>query len=933
MKEKTGYIIPHTHWDREWRYPIWENRLYLVDMLDELIDTLEKNPDYKSFLFDGQVIGMKDYLEVRPQQEQKIKDFIKEGRIAIGPWYTLPDLYPVSGESIVRNLLKGTRQAQKLGKCMNIGYESFGWGQPSQIPQIYKGFDIDTVIVSKNVDKTRAPKSEFKWTGVDGTSVFATRLGDDARANFFMNGYIHIMNGKPYKSDDYNFNMGHDGQVYHQSDCDSYTNDFFKIENTEKVHPEFIREAVTKAWNGMNDSRLSDNRAMMDGTDSTTGQPQLMELLKAINAEFDEINFKSSSLEEYVDLLKSKLKLDDMNEIIGEMRDGPTTSLSGNALMTRPHIKTLNKKLQNLLFNGAEPLSAINLMLGEKYDSDFLDIAINYMLLSHAHDSINGVTQDKTVDDVLYRLNQGLEIAGVIYNRACQNIIKNIDLSSFDKEDILLVTFNPHPKPRNEVMKCYIDTPQAKNIWEFSIEDCDGTSCEVQNISRTEVTSPVAHLHSRPFPYYSDRHCVVFETGEIPAGGYKVFKLVKPVDFSRKTEFWAKTRTTNGMEIASSPTHMENEFITVDINANGSVRVNDKATGNSYDGLNLFESTGDVGDYWMYYPPYNNQTYTSKGSHAEIFLMENGNLQATVGVKITMELPAFGYRPDNYLRGKSERSAEKKQLIINSFYTLKKSENKLLVKTEIDNNCKDHRMSVIFETGVHTDKVDAQGHFTVDKRNALPLKDKNGYYYNELATQPMQSFVSISDEQKPFGILTDCLGEYEAKQDNAGTLSLTLFRAVKNIICTEWRSAGVFPTQDGGQIQQVLSYNYAICPCAKGDLLTAAEQFNTPLKLAQTCIANENRGKLPPKHSFYEVEGKLGVSSIKKAEDSNSIIVRLYNPYAQEVEGTFEMERMLRAFETNLNEKRIGELAVKDGKIKLIVPANKIITIEIEVKA
>lgn len=127
MKKSKGYIIPHTHWDREWRYPIWENRMYLVDMLDELIETLEKNPEYKSFLFDGQVVGIEDYLQVRPEKKETLCRLIAEGRIAVGPWYTLPDLYPISGESMVRNLLKGRREAEKLGKCMEIGYESFGW--------------------------------------------------------------------------------------------------------------------------------------------------------------------------------------------------------------------------------------------------------------------------------------------------------------------------------------------------------------------------------------------------------------------------------------------------------------------------------------------------------------------------------------------------------------------------------------------------------------------------------------------------------------------------------------------------------------------------------------------------------------------------------------------------------------------------------------
>ena len=252
-KKKTGYVIPHTHWDREWRYPIWENRMYLRDLIEELLDTLENNEEYKSFLLDGQVVAALDFLEVCPEEKDRLKKMIQNNRIQIGPWYTLPDLYPVSGESIIRNLLKGKEECEKLGGYLKIGYESFGWGQPSQLPQIYQGLDIDTVIISKNVDKTRAPKSEFRWIGADGTEVLATRLGDDARANFFMNAYLQIMTGKAYKTEEYEYQYGVDGQIYHQADDKQYIQDYFRIENTSYIHKEEVKNAVEKAWHGMRD--------------------------------------------------------------------------------------------------------------------------------------------------------------------------------------------------------------------------------------------------------------------------------------------------------------------------------------------------------------------------------------------------------------------------------------------------------------------------------------------------------------------------------------------------------------------------------------------------------------------------------------------------------------------------------------------------------
>ena len=167
--------------------------------------------------------------------------------------------------------------------------------------------------------------------------------------------------------------------------------------------------------------------------------------------------------------------------------------------MTRPYLKTLNKAVQNKLFGMAEPVSAVNMILGGEYEEHFLDKAVDYMLLSQPHDSINGVTQDKTANDVVYRLSQAEELAYTVYMRGLQNIVRKIDLSAYDKDDMIFVVFNPTAKPRQEVLEVVLDTPQDKNIWEFGIEDSKGNVRELQFKNRTEHISPVVHLQSRPF--------------------------------------------------------------------------------------------------------------------------------------------------------------------------------------------------------------------------------------------------------------------------------------------------------------------------------------------------------------------------------------------------------------------------------------------------
>ena len=75
------------------------------------------------------------------------------------------------------------------------------------------------------------------------------------------------------------------------------------------------------------------------------------------------------------------------------------------------------------------------------------------------------------------------------------------------------------------------------------------------------------------------------------------------------------------------------------------------------------------------------------------------------------------------------------------------------------------------------------------------------------------------------------------------------------------------------------------------------------------------------------------VSALKKAEDRESYILRLYNPTKDTLKGRVKMAAAVKkAYLTNLNEQRESELTVADeNTIFLDVATNKIVTLEIEV--
>src|SRR5438876_2854305 len=144
------HLVPHTHWDREWYEPFQVFRIRLVELVDDLLDSME--PDERlAFTLDGQVATVDDYPEVRPEGRPRIERLIAEGRRAIGPWQILMDEFLVSGETIVRNLELGWSRAEGLGRAMPVGYLPDMFGHVAQMPQILRRAGIGRAVVWRGV--------------------------------------------------------------------------------------------------------------------------------------------------------------------------------------------------------------------------------------------------------------------------------------------------------------------------------------------------------------------------------------------------------------------------------------------------------------------------------------------------------------------------------------------------------------------------------------------------------------------------------------------------------------------------------------------------------------------------------------------------------------------------------------------------------------
>ena len=935
-KSKTAYIVPHTHWDREWRYPIWKNRVLLVEFMEELLATLDSDPDYHGFLLDGQVAPIEDYLEVAPHDRERVIKHIRDGRIAIGPWYTLPDLYPLDGECLVRNLLTGTRIARQYGEPMMVGYNSFGWGQTAQFPQIYAGFGVDFIVCAKKVSKERAPESEFMWEAPDGTQVLSTRLGEHARANFYFHAFLYSKYGVNCMDSEFKYSPGLTGAAMHDARVDRAEDDFFVIDPSRGFSAERLEKGADDAWRATDDTVMKDHRLFLNGTDFSTPHPDLSAMIRGLNECGSDTEYVHERLETYARKLHEQVDRSGLRVIRGELRDGPACDCSGNALASRIYLKQINKQVQNVVIRKTEPLAAALSLLGTPYPRGFMDVAWKHLLESHPHDSINGVTQDRTADDVEYRLNQALEIGNAVYDKAVARVLKQIDLSCRGDDEQVLVVFNPLPRPRREVIEVCVCTPGDQGVWSLTAADSAGASLPLQPVARSEKTFPVHDVEARPWPYRTDRHRVYVDAGDIPAGGYKVIRLSAASRFQRHHHYWLEMRRSDGDRLSPADNVLENEHLRVEVAANGTLSLTGKAAGETYEGLHYFEDGGDVGNYWAFYPPYKDQVFNTLSSRPRIWLEENGALSATIGIEHRLELPAFAYEPECGVRGESRRSSETKELVITSRVTLRKGARRVDIRTEVDNAIRNHRLRVAFPTGIKAENACTSGHFTVDERPRVPVKDEQGEYWPEMQTLPTQHFVDLSDGGRGLAFLHAGMTEYEACDDEGATLRMTLFRAMGNMIVTWWEAVGVFPDQDGSQLQRKMTFDYALYPhagdWAEGDVYAEAEALNVPPAPFQLVSCNQT-GMLPPEASFYSVEpANLVVSAFKQAQDRETCILRVFNPTGETIKGKIRLKASLKgAYLTDLNETRMSPLELVDeSTVAVDAVPGKIVTVELE---
>ncbi|MFA9380928.1 MAG: alpha-mannosidase [Acetanaerobacterium sp.] len=893
----TLYTVTKTHWDREWYMNYQKTRIKLVHLIDDLLDILDNDPEFVSFMMDGQTLPLDDYLEVKPYNRARLEKYIQNGRIIIGPWYILPDEILITGESHIRNYLMGSRIAKEFGADkMQIGYLPDSFGHPSQMPQILSKLGMDTIMFWRGAT-AEIDKTEFYWEAPDGTRVLTILMPD---------GYS---TGAELPND----------PAAVAKRIDAYIEKFAHLASTDLIY-------------------------LSNGGDHLEPVPYLSNVIKEANKLMKKGTMVHTTLPHFVSEIKKVLPKD-LKAVTGELCGVNKSILLASTLSTRTYLKQENHQVSHLLENYLEPIFSISALQGNAYPRDILVTAWKYLLTNLPHDSICGCSVDDVHRDMLYRYNQVKEIGGELYD-LLGKFYRGVDTTSIGGNYAATIV-NTTCNTRTDVVEAVVDFDETLlSALDFSEVTDDGISLNVfgeELMAKRRLPTAVKVFDGEeelpcilldafasnkldldyfrfPHQFNVNRCKIQFIARDVPAMGYKTFKLVPLYEDADNADDFDP----NNIELC-------NEFYSVTpCFENGSVTVTDVETGKRLEGLNMLADTGDCGDEYTYCPPEEDFAVYTDPSSVRARMLEHNALRQSFEITGTLMLPA------TIIGLNKGRTKETVPCTYKTVVTLYKGIKRVDVKTTVDNKAKYHRLRVLFPAGVLSEYSYSSGIFSVDRRPVNPPLDPN---WQELFyTHPQKDFCEVNDGTTGLTIANRGLHEYEVYNEGGQSIiAVTLLRCVEQIsrqyIKTRKAPGGWNEKAPDAQCIGSWDFEYSILPHRKdwqtSETYVGAHEYNVPMKAIQVPAATE--GGLPPSCSMVQYENKEFIlSAFKKCEDGEDYVLRFFNSTDKHVSGkiTFGFDFASVAL-ANLREDVVAKLAVQDKSIQIAAKPFEIITLKI----
>ncbi len=866
----TAFVVPHTHWDREWYQPFEVFRARLVDVVDGVLALLaEPDGRYRRFTLDGQAVVLDDYLAVRPERRAEIEDRVRSGRLRIGPWYVLADEFLVSPEALVRNLRAGRAACEALGGAMPVAYTPDSFGHVAQLPLLVDGFGLKGVVFERGVgDEGERLGTEFRWVAADGrTEVFAVHLiGTYSSATA----------------------LGHLDWEYH----DAYDPEraasqvraaLFGPAAGEAAFPTWLRDALERLPDGVAGYTRSGHVLLLNGSDHLFAQRNLPEALDHVRAALPDVAFVHADVEEYVDAPRPPIGT--LERFQGEFRSSRYHHVLSGVWSTRTPLKQANHAAETLLERYAEPLLTAAAVLRGHDDRALLDVAWRQLLLNHAHDSICGCSVDPVHRAMHARSEQVLQLGDELCRRAVAAL-------TCDALEPTLAVFEPLPQAGWAVVHADLEVP-AGHGGALTLLAEDGRTLPAQR-----------RVARHPAPGRSD--------AEVDRVAFAFAAPTRPLGLTRVSwRVGAPTPSDAPAHHLSDPVAMahdaagwvlENQALRVTVAATGAVTLIDRASGRAHALRLRLEDEADAGDAYDFSAVSGDAPQTTGAAVADPVATDPGPLRAAVAFDWAFELPQALADDRRTRLGRTTLTAHV-EVALQAFGEF------VELNLDFDNPAADHRLRLVVATGIDADAVACDGHWHVVERPvARPAADH--WYQRPVPTVHQRRFTAVDDGAHGLAVLARGLPEAEPRQGPDGVeLAVTLLRSVgwlsRDDLLSRPQGAGPAVATPEAQCIGRHRFELGVVPFAGGRgavrLHRAAERFTAPAR-AFVAGPRDPRPDLKPDHPVaddataastplwqLELTAPLTLSAVYP-DGPDGALVRVWNPAPERVRGRLVLD-------------------------------------------
>lgn len=858
MEPRPVSVVPHTHWDREWYAPFQGFRQRLVDLLDGLLPRMEDDPSYAHFLLDGQMAVVDDYLAVRPEQAPRLDRLARAGRVAMGPWYALPDEFLVSGETLVRNLQAGMARAEAFGGAMPVGYLPDMFGHVAQMPQILAQLGFEHAVVWRGVPAA-VDRSAFTWSAPDGSSV---------RAEYLPTGYGNGSATPP------------DGDALVE-----------RVREWADAHEDLLRGGPV-LW--------------MNGTDHQLPQPWVPAAVAAANEAQHEWELRITTLADHLKAAPT----DDLPAWQGELRSGARANLLMGVTSNRTDVRQAAHRAEQQVERLAEPLSALFLPTAS-WPATLLDECWLQLVRNSAHDSVCACSADEVVDAVLVRYRAAQRTAEGLADAAVRHLAAEVggpapivvnptartrsglveldlpgegDAGADDDASVQVLK-------RRAAVKDLLTLPAATAAtivpeqlawmpalasWEVREGEPGGEGGGEPGGEGGAALEVHAHLGSGPrpgvVPLEARLRAVADADPDRPVRvvlhrepSRRVLALVESVPGFGWKAWGAEPLRADPVVVEGN--RLSNGRTTVAVDA-----VEGTWAIDGHGGLGRLVDGGDVGDTYNWCPP-DDDRLVERPRSVDVEVLEVGPLRGRLRITRRYTWPA---------RAEGSRRVGEVTAEVRTTLELRAGEDLVRVTEELDNHARDHRLRAFFPLPEPAARSRAECAYDVVERG---LEAEGGPTEVGLPTYPSRRFVCAGG----LTVVHEGLNEYElvgVSEGRAHSLALTLLRCTGMLsqgpMATRPMPAGPLDPLEGPQLQGRHRLRYAV-RLGEDDPHATADQVLVPLLVgAARPGADAAPGEGRHRSALGAAEGRaLEVAGAEVAavlREGQHLLVRVFNP-------------------------------------------------------